>query len=48
MMSEGMSLIHYSGKHTFKFDGQNLASSVYYYQIKAGEFQQVRKMILMK
>jgi len=37
-----------SGKHTFKFDGQNLASSVYYYQIKAGEFQQVRKMILMK
>ncbi len=36
------------GNHTFQFDGRHLASGVYYYQIIASEFQQVKKMVLMK
>jgi hypothetical protein len=37
-----------SGKHTFQFSGQNLASGVYYYQLVAGEFREVKKMILLR
>jgi predicted GH43/DUF377 family glycosyl hydrolase len=37
-----------SGKHTFQFSGQNLASGVYYYQLAAGEFREVKKMILLR
>jgi uncharacterized Ntn-hydrolase superfamily protein len=37
-----------SGNHTYTFDGKNLASGVYYYQLVAGEFHQVKKMILLK
>ena len=29
-------------------EGQNLSSGVYFYQLKAGEFQQTRKMILLR
>ena len=36
------------GSHTYTFDGKNLASGVYYYRIQAGEFQDVKKMILLK
>jgi hypothetical protein len=37
-----------AGKHTYQFDGKNLASGVYYYQLVAGEFREVRKMILLR
>jgi len=37
-----------SGNHTYHFDGRNLASGVYYYQLVAGEFQDVKKMILLR
>jgi hypothetical protein len=37
-----------SGNHTYQFDGQNLASGIYYYQLVAGEYQEVKKMILLK
>ena len=37
-----------SGNHTYEFDGSNLASGVYLYRIQAGEFQDVKKMILIK
>ena len=36
------------GIHTYHFDGNNLASGVYYYQLVAGKFQDVKKMILIK
>ena len=36
------------GNHTYKLEGKNLVSGVYYYVIKAGEFQDVKKMILIK
>ena len=36
------------GSHTCKFDGGGLASGIYYYQLVAGEFHQVKKMILLR
>ncbi len=37
-----------TGNHTYQFDGRNLASGVYYYQLVAGEFREVKKMILLR
>ena len=37
-----------AGRYLISFNGSNLSSGIYYYRIKAGEFEQVRKMILMK
>jgi len=36
------------GRHQIEFEGQNLASGVYFYRIAAGNFLQTRKMILFK
>ena len=36
------------GNHTYIFDGKNLASGIYYYQLVAGDFREVKKMILLK
>ena len=36
------------GKHTYTFDARNLASGVYYYQLVAGEYKKIKKMILVK
>jgi hypothetical protein len=36
------------GNHTYPFEGKNLASGVYYYQLVAGEFTEVKKMILLR
>jgi len=36
------------GNHAYEFDGINLASGVYYYQLVAGEYREVKKMILLK
>jgi hypothetical protein len=36
------------GNHTYQFDGKNLASGIYYYQWVAGEYREVKKMILIK
>ncbi len=36
------------GNYTYTFDGKNLASGVYYYQLLAGNYHVVRKMILLK
>ena len=37
-----------AGRHNYKFDGSKLASGIYYYQVIAGEFRDVRKMILLR
>jgi hypothetical protein len=36
------------GRHTYTFDGKNLASGIYYYQLVAGDYRKVKKMILLK
>jgi WD40 repeat protein len=35
------------GNHQVEFNAQNLSSGVYFYRIEAGEFQDVKKMILL-
>lgn len=37
-----------SGNHTYQFDGTGLASGIYYYQLVAGEYREVKKMILLR
>jgi hypothetical protein len=37
-----------SGYHTVNWDGSDLASGVYFYRLKAGEFVQIRKALLLK
>ena len=36
------------GNHTYIFNGSNLASGIYYYQLVAGDYMVVKKMILLK
>jgi 5-hydroxyisourate hydrolase-like protein (transthyretin family) len=36
------------GNHKVEFNAQNLSSGVYFYRIEAGEYEEVRKMILLK
>ncbi|MCB1059868.1 MAG: T9SS type A sorting domain-containing protein [Calditrichaeota bacterium] len=37
-----------AGNHTVKFNGQNLASGIYFYTLKAGNFTAQHKMLLLK
>ena len=37
-----------AGKHTVSFDAGNLSNGVYLYSIKADNFTNIKKMILMK
>jgi hypothetical protein len=37
-----------SGHHSIGFDGSGLASGIYYYQIIAGDYREVKKMILLR
>jgi len=36
------------GNHTYTFDGKNLASGIYYYHLVAGDYKEVKKMILLR
>jgi len=36
------------GNHIYTFDGSNLASGVYYYQLIAGDYTEAKKMIVLK
>jgi hypothetical protein len=44
LISESMT----PGDHTYTFNGKNLASGVYYYQLVAGDYREVKKMILLR
>jgi hypothetical protein len=44
LIDEDMSM----GNHTIKFNGQNLNSGVYFYKLKVGGYQEVKKMILLQ
>jgi hypothetical protein len=37
-----------SGYHTVEFNASTLPSGVYFYQLQAGEYTAVKKMILIK
>ncbi len=37
-----------AGKYSIEFDGRNLPSGVYYYELKAGSFTDTKKMVLVK
>ncbi len=37
-----------AGYHKVEFNAQNLSSGIYFYRIEAGEFQDVKKMILIR
>ena len=37
-----------AGNYTVKWNANNMAAGVYYYKIQAGNFNHVRKMILLK
>jgi len=37
-----------SGSHRYQWDASACASGVYYYQLRAGDFREVRKMIVLK
>jgi uncharacterized protein (TIGR02145 family) len=36
------------GNHIYIFDGKNLASGIYYYQLVAGDYREMKKMILLR
>ncbi|MDX9712258.1 MAG: PQQ-binding-like beta-propeller repeat protein [Ignavibacteriaceae bacterium] len=37
-----------AGSHSLKFDASNLTSGIYFYQLKAGEYIETKKLILQK
>ena len=37
-----------TGKYTVRFDASSLASGLYFYRLQAGEFSQVKKLMLLK
>ncbi len=47
-VAEVVNTVQAAGKHEIRFDGQNLASGVYLYRLKAGHRVAVRKMVILK
>ena len=48
---EVRTLVHESqtvGKYSVKFDGAGLASGIYFYQLRSGDFVSIKKMLLVK
>ena len=47
-VAELVNEVKYGGRYIVGFNGSNLASGIYYYKIKAGNFEQTRRMVLIK
>jgi hypothetical protein len=43
-----VSEVKHAGNYKVTFDAGNLASGIYYYRINAGEFNSIKKMILLR
>ena len=37
-----------SGSYSVQFNGNNLPSGVYYYELRAGSFSETKRMVLVK
>ena len=37
-----------AGRYSVVFDGSNLSSGVYFYELEAGKFRDIKRMILIK
>ena len=37
-----------AGKHYFSFDGSSLSSGIYFYRLQAGNFTDIKRMLLVK
>jgi len=37
-----------AGEHSIVWDAENQASGIYFYKLKVGEFEEIKKMILIK
>ena len=37
-----------AGRYDVKFNGGNFSSGVYFYRIEAGDFMQIKRMLLVK
>jgi len=40
--------VNQPGEHAAQFNGKGLASGVYFYQLRAGEFVETKRLILLK
>ena len=38
----------FSGDYKFQWDARNYSSGIYYYQIQAGDYQETKKMVLLR
>ena len=36
------------GNHTYRFEGKEYSSGIYFYQLTAGDFKEVKKMLLLR
>ncbi|MCX6149286.1 MAG: YCF48-related protein [Ignavibacteriales bacterium] len=48
LVNEEIPLSGIAGNYEVEFNGGNLSSGIYFYQLKAGNFSQTKKLILMK